>query len=117
MWWFIPAFAWMFMIFYLSAQPTLPGSSAVAVDFFTKKLAHIGVYGALMFWMIFGFTSGFRRKSSNKQLVLALILTIAYACFDELHQSTVIGRTGTLRDVGYDALGAGICYLVFKRVI
>lgn len=49
----------------------------------------------------------------------ALLISFAYACLDEWHQSFVAGRSGKMADVGIDAIGfitaavicAGIWYL------
>ena len=36
---------------------------------------------------------------------LALVISLLYACLDEVHQSFVPGRAAQLRDVGVDAIG------------
>ena len=48
---------------------------------------------------------------------LPMCLTLCYAISDELHQNLVPGRYGTMRDVGYDMLGASIVFLRQYRYI
>lgn len=52
-----------------------------------------------------------KRVNPAKAWVLAMIITFAYALSDELHQTFVPGRYGTLRDIGYDMLGATLAFL------
>jgi VanZ family protein len=46
----------------------------------------------------------------------ALALTVAFAGADELHQTFVSSRTGQMRDVGWDGLGATLA-LAARRLI
>lgn len=45
-------------------------------------------------------------------VVMGLPLCGAVAIIDELHQSTLASRTGSLRDVAYDVVGAGLGMVV-----
>ena len=40
---------------------------------------------------------------------------VAYAALDELHQHTVPGRVGSLRDVAFDAVGVLVGILLWRR--
>ncbi len=106
---FGPAFFWALLIFILSHQQMLPSLSLSTTDFLFKKAAHIFVYAVLYILLIEGF--GKLGLKFNKIWFKALIICFLYAVSDELHQSTVSGRTGAIRDVGYDMLGAGLVIL------
>lgn len=107
----LPPVAWALMIYTLSDQGVLPSFTEVWYDFIFKKSAHIFVY-AVLYWLLFrGVKLTLQGKFSNRTWAFALALTFIYAASDELHQMFVPGRYGTIRDVGYDMLGAGIVLL------
>lgn len=99
-------FVWMGIIFYFSSIPDLSLKGNLAVyDFVLRKLAHISVFAVLvMFW---------RLNTTHK--ILAAFLTIAYAVIDELHQTTVPGRNGTIQDVLVDSIGIIIGLWFFEK--
>jgi VanZ family protein len=75
-----------------------------------RKLGHLSTYGLLAaLWL----------RAFVRQRVLALPaaawaafgVTVAWACVDELHQATVASRSGTVTDVGIDAVGAAVVLL------
>ncbi|MFH2118741.1 MAG: VanZ family protein [Candidatus Paceibacterota bacterium] len=108
---FLPPVIWAIFIYYLSAQQVLPSLYLSTWDFLFKKSAHIFVYGVLYLLLFRSFSQTTELKNHAKWL-LPLVFALAYATFDELHQTTVPGRTGTLRDIGFDLLG---CNLVLMR--
>jgi VanZ family protein len=107
----LPPFLWAAIIFLLSSQGVLPSFTEVFHDFIFKKLAHITVYAVLyyLFYRAVGLT--LLRDSIEDRWKVALSLCFVYAISDELHQMFVPGRYGTIRDIGYDMLGAGIILL------
>lgn len=108
---FLPPVIWASFIYYLSSQSILPSLSLSTWDFIFKKTAHVVVYGILylLFYRSFKQTTPLK---GNHIWLIPLIFTIAYAAFDELHQSYVPGRHGTIRDIGFDTLG---CSLVMMQ--
>lgn len=72
-----------------------------------RKAAHFTIYALLGFSVY---------KSFNKpRFLYALLVCVAYACFDEWHQSLVPDRSCQLLDVGIDSLGASVgCFLSKK---
>ena len=106
---FLPSLLWAGFIFILSAQKMLPGFTLSAADFVLKKTGHMFVY-AVLYWLI---VKGFKKLGYKFEQIWwqALIICVIYAITDELHQSTVPGRTATLRDIGYDLLGTSLVFL------
>ena len=46
-----------------------------------------------------------------------MLICLAYAVSDELHQTFVDGRSGEVRDVCFDLCGALIAYLVVRLIL
>jgi VanZ family protein len=115
----LPPLAWMGMIFYLSAQSTLPGPPQPWLDTLLKKSAHFGVYAGLAFWWWRALRSvqgtPEKRLSKGTVLALAFILTVLYAASDEFHQSFTPGRHPSLWDVLIDAAGAATALGLLRR--
>ncbi|MEX0895449.1 MAG: VanZ family protein [Patescibacteria group bacterium] len=117
---YLPVAAWALTIFILSSQGSLPGFSVSAADFVFKKSAHMFVYAVLyyLFWRAVQKTHPTPTTSQTFiHWALPLGLTLLYAASDELHQTFVPYRYGTIRDVGYDMLGACIVFLRQYRYI
>lgn len=118
---------WMGLIFCFSAQPAVEsgnvsmGITAVIIkfiaqlfdaanlnadwmDYVLRKTAHCVVYLALALLTV----NAFRSSGVNgiKAPGAAFLVTLLYACSDEIHQLFVPGRAGMPEDVAIDALGA-----------
>lgn len=106
---FLPALAWAGLIYVFSAQQALPSLTLSLADFIFKKTAHIFVYLVLYYLLIRGFAK--LNYKFEKIWFLTLVICASYALLDELHQSTVTGRTATLIDVGFDFAGASLVAL------
>ncbi len=106
---FFPAVLWASIIFFLSSQEVLPGLTLSIPDFILKKTAHIFVFAVLYFLILKGFYK--LGKSPIQSWKKAFLICISYAILDELHQTTVSGRSGTVRDVGFDFIGIGLAFL------
>lgn len=107
-WW--PVILWCALIFFLSAQPRLPGPEDVTLDFFVKKMGHISVYAVLfaLVYRSFGSTTAYRMQKTA-------LFCLLYAVSDEWHQSFVPGRTPMLRDIGFDIVGMLLASVSLKR--
>jgi VanZ family protein len=103
----LPPLVLMAVIFFLSAQPSLD-SGLGAADLVGRKLVHFAIYGLLCFlwWRAFATVTG-----SGRAALAALLVASAYAVTDEVHQSFVEGRSGTVLDWAIDAAGAGLAAL------
>ena len=96
----------MLLIFFLSNQPKETIPSYGSWDLLVKKGAHFGAYGllALLAWW-----AGFRPLN-------ALVLVVAYAIGDELHQIQIAGRNGQPLDVLIDGAGAVTALILLLRL-
>jgi VanZ family protein len=103
LWYWLSPAALMAVIFFLSAQPTLPSVPGPWLDALLKKLAHASEY-ALLFLL---FARAWRRSRGwRPAMAAAWLSTAAYAVSDELHQSLVPGRHANWYDVLIDVTGA-----------
>ena len=117
LWLWLPAIVWAFLIFYLSSRPGLAIGEG-AVDFWTRKPAHIGEY-AMLFVLVFrAARQSFGKLWEFWELYLGVgAITFAYAVSDEIHQLFVPTRAGKIEDLGFDLLGVllGVVLVHFYR--
>lgn len=76
------------------------------IEFFIRKGAHFVSFFFLgLFWYL-----GLRNRVNNPYLtvILAVMLSIGYASFDELRQSFHPNRTALMEDVMLDSAGAAV---------
>jgi VanZ family protein len=100
-----PVVVWAALIFALSSIPSL--SSGLGVwDTVLRKCAHAAEYAVLGALLLRAFRARFP----------ALLLGVAYAASDELHQHFVRGRHASPFDVAIDTIGlaAGIVFVVHR---
>ncbi|MFA6254790.1 MAG: VanZ family protein [Patescibacteria group bacterium] len=95
--------AWMGVIYYFSAQPDLKSSLEPFWDYIFRKIAHMAEFFILAY--LFFRALGQSKINSKTSLIFAFILSLAYAGFDEWHQSYVAGRVASLKDIGIDGMG------------
>jgi VanZ family protein len=110
---FVPAIAWMGLIYVLSDQPRLPRVGGVSVEL-TSILGHFFVYlvlAALLWWAL-----GALDISPRQRALLAFGGAVLYGLTDEWHQSFVPGRTPDVLDLATDAIGAAIGVLLVQRL-
>ncbi len=100
----LPAVAWMGVIFLLSSQSGLRVSEDASIDRPLRTLAHLATFALLAGLILLALVG--RERPTLGRALLALALTVLYATSDELHQSLVPDRTGRAEDVVVDALGA-----------
>ncbi len=82
-----------------------------------RKYAHVFEYFVL-FVLLFLYLDCYKISFKNK-LIYALIISILYACSDEVHQLFVEGRDGRVIDVIIDSCGSFIglvlCYFIKRK--
>jgi VanZ family protein len=98
----ISPLAWMGLIFFVSAQPSLP-SVPGRWDVLLKKGMHMLAYGILTGLYLRALRGPGR--DTRRIRVVSIVLALAYALSDEYHQTFVLGRNGTLADVMIDGVG------------
>lgn len=80
-------------------------------NFIVRKTAHVTEYMVLT--LCISWPLWIRKLRGIKLMVLAFVCSVAYAGTDEFHQLFVEGRSGSLRDVGIDAIGCAIGTILF----
>lgn len=111
----VPVVLWGGVIFAFSEIPTIPMSTVTWQEFLIKKSAHIvefGIFAILLYRALLG--TGAKKGDAFKY---SLTASIIYGILDEYHQSFTPGRTSTIRDVMFDALGAYIGLLFVDRYL
>ena len=120
----LPPLVWMALIMWFSTgdfsadntasvlrplfQWGLPWASAeqiAALHAVVRKTAHVTEYGVLAVLWFMGLTRE-RRWSPRRAAWVAVLVAVAWASLDELHQMTQPSRTAAVGDVGFDTAGA-----------
>lgn len=106
---------WAGLIFFLSHQTGLKSGLPERWDFFLAKSAHLLEYAILTFLLIRALQE--HQLTRKKILILAVILAMGYALTDEYHQSFILGRNASLRDVLIDSSGVLLiaCPALFSK--
>jgi len=78
-------------------------------NFLVRKLAHLFEYMILGILFFNVFSMYFKRK---KIIILTISLVIFYAITDEYHQTFIVGRQGTIRDVFIDGCGGVLAVII-----
>ncbi|MDR0959531.1 MAG: VanZ family protein [Propionibacteriaceae bacterium] len=77
-----------------------------------RKMAHVTVYAVLgvatAWWC-----RTWPQRWGRARAVMAAAIVVAYACFDELHQTFVAGRDGRLFDIALDSVAGVIAVTLF----
>jgi VanZ family protein len=85
-----------------------------------RKTAHVVEYAVLAGLWLVALTRA-RAASPRAAAWAALLISVGWACLDELHQATEPSRTASIVDVGFDATGAVLAALVggvgWRRVL
>lgn len=127
---FVPPLVWMVIITGLSTSVfsaaqtgavitpvlhwLLPGADLATLGLVhaaIRKAAHLAVFGVLV--LLWHRALG---DEPPRVVVAALLITIAFAGLDEIHQLFVTGRTPSVTDVGWDSLGATLALTVRRLV-
>jgi VanZ family protein len=106
----VPVVVWAGVIFFFSSIPDL--KSGLEYDFFLRKMAHITEYFIFTFLLYRAFKGSFE-INLFRLFMYPAVISFLYAISDEFHQSFVVGRTCTIRDVLIDGVGIiGFCILI-----
>lgn len=80
-----------------------------------QNLLHIPIFAGLAYSWYWAFSV--TKKTHKSSIVLAILLSLGYALFDETYQISVPGRYGSLTDFLLDSIGIGLVTLISKRTI
>lgn len=128
---------WMAVIFYFSHQPSgtsselsfgitervaafaervIPSSdlNLDGLHHYIRKTAHFLVY--LLLGILACNVVRVRKASEYIRIMLALLICVLFATSDEMHQLFISGRSGEVRDVLIDSIGASIGIVLFLIV-
>jgi len=100
-----PVIVWAGVIFGLSSIPSL-SSGLGTWDEVLRKCAHVTEYAILGLLLL---------RAVGHELP-ALLLGVAYAASDEIHQHFVAGRHGSPVDIAIDTVGLVIGIVLMRRV-
>lgn len=83
-----------------------------------RKCAHASVYFVLSILMLYATITTYKayHEQTIKIYSITILFCFIYACTDEYHQTFILGRTGQLKDVLIDTLGATIGCLIFYTI-
>lgn len=104
----------MGIIFWLSSQPQPFDLPEPLLQTLVSNGGHmIGYAGLSVLW--WRALAARRAWPEHRTLALAFLLTVLYAISDEVHQTSVPGRTGSLVDVLIDTAGAALGLWLLRR--
>ena len=87
------------------SEPEKTNLKANVLTPIVRKTAHFTIYSMLGIWVI-NFINTFERLKISKRVIISLLFCALYAITDEIHQTFISGRSGEIRDVLIDSLGA-----------
>lgn len=111
---------WCGLIFWFSSIPNYTGKGVNfetftgILDFSCRKVAHFFEYAVLMI-LLYRAVQMSWRQIPQTHFLLCFSFSVLYAISDEIHQSTVFGRSGNSFDVFVDALGALCGYALYRK--
>ncbi len=110
----LPSILIISIIFILSSQPLL-SLPDIGIDFFDKLLHFIAYFilGISLQFSVFGLNKNLQIKHS---ISIVLIIGLAYAGFDEYHQSKVPNRDANIYDFIADAIGLVVSTLLINKI-
>lgn len=112
-----PAIALMITIFFLSSRQRIAVSEVYTINFIVFKSLHVIEYATLFFLVFRGYYRTFTHKNMNRIYIFAIVTTFLYAVSDELHQTFVPTRNGSVRDIVIDSIGILLCFQYTKTYL
>jgi VanZ family protein len=114
--WF-PPLLWMLVIFFFSSRQRITVVNEYALNFLFFKTLHIIEYATLFILLYRAIRHTSKRKYYVYHLFFSLLLLVLYAMSDEFHQTFVITREGTPRDVIIDVFGGLISWIFIIYIL
>ena len=118
---------WLSRFIHLFSPGTLDGASSSsrfeAVSYVVRKSAHLAEYGVLgllatgaLKALFPGYADVTNQRTLRRLAVIVVPFGTLVASVDELHQTTLPSRTGSIRDVGIDMIGLSAGVLVMWAI-
>lgn len=107
----LPVTLWAGIIFYLSSVPSL--GTNLECDYPLRKIAHIAEYFIFTLFLWWALKNSFKINAASL-LIYSAFLSFLYAASDELHQTFVPTRSGSIKDVLIDSIGIIIFCVVIN---
>lgn len=109
----LPAIACMAFIFYLSSRQSLKVADEYVLNFLFFKSLHLIEY-AVLYLLVFRAVYTINGLELKSKFYISIAVAIMYALSDELHQTFVPTREGTIRDVFIDTVGILLAFTYTK---
>jgi len=110
----LPIWAWMFFIFYLSSLSEFSTGFVGGFDVFLKKSWHVFAFFVLTALVYRAFRT--YKFSKSDSYILGILFSFIYAISDEIHQLFVLGRHGRVTDVLIDLTGTAL-FIILVRIL
>jgi len=113
--WF-PPILWMVIIFFLSSRTKISLSPEYLINFLIFKTLHMIEYAILYLLFFRAFLSHSKNGLPlSTSLLVPILFSVIFAASDELHQTFVYSRQGTVRDVIIDTVGIILMFIFVKN--
>lgn len=103
----------------LFIQPNENPSTFMIIETSIRKLAHIFLFFTLGIFVNLILKKVLQNLFPKKIWidVASILICLIYACFDEIHQRFIPGRTASLKDIGIDAIGICLSSVVVNSKV
>ncbi len=106
---------WMLIIFTMSSRQRISIADTEVENFLIFKSLHVIEYAFLYLLLFRAFFKSFTKKISTQSIfTISIVTCILYAISDELHQTFVPTRQGSVRDVFIDTIGILLAFSYTK---
>jgi VanZ family protein len=111
----LPVFLYAGLILLVSSIPQLPEPDLGIPSM--DKLAHFVEYGILAILVLRAFTYSASTRTSTVKYLIAILICVIFAAFDEYHQASIPGRDSDLFDLAADSVGIVIGSLLHHLIM
>lgn len=103
-----PVILWCGVIFWVSSMPHMSLSDQPLVDFILRKSAHVAEYAILSLLMYRAIEQNEWKHWRWRLAIVVLVASWVFAASDEIHQTLVPTRHGTITDWLIDGSGVAL---------
>ena len=97
--------------------PNISEIQLTAIHGYTRKAAHLAFYFVLGALAARAFSSSLKKLLRRNWLPISFVLVIVVASLDELNQSLLASRNGSIGDVLIDVCGGSTAFLIWFLMI